>query len=259
MWGIDPDYIHFAMRHGHYNHAHFIRSLASPELYHPQCIWAIFWALAKAEHEFAGRYLPFWSHEERLTGHFVSQVCERICEFEGRWSELAANDQKNSTLDVWYADTATGNREKDTGADLGLIVNGQYAGEGEFFKAARFQVKKVPSSGTATIDLDQTKALLRTENLGYYLFYHGQDRHDWRRPPSVAPATAFERHVKNAEEAGEQGKRLRKELGNQSVNNVDSGLAPGSERTALAAQAGSHRVRWKCPSLRAATGSGKVV
>ena len=123
---------------------------------------------------------------------------------------------------MWYADTATGNREKDTGADLGIIINGQYAGDSEFFKAARFQAKKVPPSNSATIDLDQTKALLRTDGLGYYLFYHGQDRQEWRRPPSVAPATAFEQHVTNAEKAMEESKRLKKDLGIESASNVDN-------------------------------------
>jgi hypothetical protein len=223
-WSIDPDFLHFAMRHGQFHHAHFIRHLMTPDVYYPQCIWALFWALAKAEHNFAIRFLPFWSHEERLTGHFISQLCERISEFECRWADLDSSETKKSWLDVWYADTATGNREKETGADLGLIINGQYAGDREFFKAARFQVKKVPSNNTAIIDLDQTQALLRTENLGYYLFYHAQDRNEWRRPPSVAPAHEFANHVRTAEEAIKEGKRLPKnqELGTQSVNNVDS-------------------------------------
>ena len=245
-WPVDPDYFHYAIRKGHFNHAHFIRHLMTPEVYYPHCIWALFWALVKAEHNFASKFLPFWSHEERLTGHFISQVCERISEFETRWSELDSADAKTSWLDVWYADTATGNREKETGADLGLIVNGQYLGDSEFFKAARFQVKKVPASNTATIELDQTRALLRTDNLGFYLFYHGQDRSDWRRPPSVAPAIEFAHHVKNAEETVQSGKRLGKELGTQSVSDVDSesfdfaafvtfALAdPGSESGAMA-------------------------
>ena len=245
-WSIDPDFLRFAIRHGNANHAHFIRTLMTPDVYYPQCIWALFWAMAKAEHNFATKFLPFWSHEERLTGHFISQLCERISEFEGRWTELDSADAKKSWLDVWYADTATGNREKETGADLGLIVNGQYSGDREFFKAARFQVKKVPANNTATIDLDQTRALLRTENLGFYLFYHAQDRNEWRRPPSVAPAFEFANHVTNAEKAIQEGKRVGNKLGSQCVSNVDSesydfaafltfALAdPGSESGAMA-------------------------
>jgi len=222
LWAIDPDYVRFAIHHGHYNHAHFIRNLTSPTIYHPSCIWALFWALAKGEHQFLRRYLPFWSHEERLTGHFVSQICERIEEFAGSWSALSAGEPKESWLDIWYADTAAGNREKTTGADLGLIIHGQYSGDGEFFKVARFQVKKVPSSNTVTIDLDQTKALLRKGELGYYLFFHAQDRNEWRRPPSVAPAKTFEQLVLEKERALTEGRVSGKSLGNESASNVDN-------------------------------------
>lgn len=221
FWALDPEFIHFALRHGEYNHAHFFRYLTSPIVFDPKCIWALFWALVKSEHHFAFKFLPFWSHEERLTGHFVSQVCERVEEFAGHWSSLCGDDPQKSYLDVWYADTATGNREKESGADLGLIVHGQYAGDDEFFKVARFQVKKVPSSNTARIDLNQTKALLQTEGLGYYLFFHGQDRQDWRRPPSVAPASEFEYNLEQAEKALQEGKRPGRELGKEDIQNID--------------------------------------
>lgn len=222
MWPLDPEYLHFALRHGEYNHSHFFRYLTSPRVFQPRCVWALFWALVKSEHQFARRFLPFWSHEERLTGHFISQICERIDEFAVHWSSLAGDDPKRSWLDIWYADTATANLEKVTGADLGLIVHGQYAGDEEFYKVARFQVKKVPSSNTARIDLSQTKALLQSEGLGYYLFFHGQDRQDWRRPPTAAPASAFEPNLKRAEQARAEGKSARRELGEENIQNVDN-------------------------------------
>lgn len=222
FWTVDPEFLHFAQRHGEYNHSHLFRYLTSPNAFDPKCIWALFWALTKSEHQFALKYLPFWSHEERLTGHFVSQICERIAEFAMHWSSLTGNDPKTSQLDVWYADTAAGNREKETGADLGLIVHGQYAGDDEFFKVARFQVKKVPSSNTARIDLSQTRVLLQSEGLGYYLFFHGQDRQDWRRPPSVAPASEFQYNLKKAEEALDEGKSPGRELGKEDIQSVDN-------------------------------------
>lgn len=222
LWAIDPDLLHFALARGHYNHSSFIRYLTSPSAFEPGCVWALFWALAKSEHQFAARFLPFWSHEERLTGHFVSQICERIEEFAVHWSALTGSDPNRSWLDVWYADTAAGNREKETGADLGLIVHGQYSGDQEFFKVARFQVKKVPASNTARIDLNQTKSLLQTEGLGHYLFFHGQDRQDWRRPPTVAPASEFEHHVRKAESAQAEVMRVRSELGREDIQSIDN-------------------------------------
>jgi hypothetical protein len=222
LWAIDPEFFHFAIRKGQYNHSHFLRYLTSPDAYEPTCIWALFWALAKAEHRFVNKYLPFWSHEERLTGHFISQICERIEEFNVHWSDLVGNADKRSWLDVWYADTSIGNREKHTGADLGLILHGQYSGDDEFYKVARFQVKKVPSSNTARIDLSQTKALLRENNVGHYLFFHGQDTQEWRRPPSVAPATEFKYNLERAEKELLEEKQNRKELGDESIENVDN-------------------------------------
>lgn len=224
LWAIDPEFLHFALRHGHgqYNHSHFIRYLTSPSVFEPTCVWALFWAIAKAEHQFSIKYLPFWSHEERLTGHFISQICERIEEFNVHWSSLVGNASQPSWLDVWYADTSIGNREKETGADLGLIVHGQYAGDDEFYKIVRFQVKKVPSSNTARIDLTQTKSLLRNEGVGHYLFFHGQDQQDWRRPPSVAPAREFQYNLTQAEKKLLEDKAGRKELGDASIQNIDN-------------------------------------
>lgn len=224
LWAIDPEFLHYALRHGHgnYNHSHFIRYLTSPSAFAPTCIWALFWALAKAEHKFSNKYLPFWSHEERLTGHFISQICERIEEFNVHWSNLIGSATQRSWLDVWYADTSIGNREKETGADLGLIFHGQYSDDDEFYKIARFQVKKVPSSNTARLDLNQTKALLREENVGHYLFFHGQDRQDWRRPPSIAPAKEFQYKLERAEKELLEEKSRRKELGVESIENVDN-------------------------------------
>ena len=220
-WAMDPEFFHFAMRHGQYNHSHFLRHLKSPEVYAPACIWALFWALAKAEHRFSNKYLPFWSHEERLTGHFISQICERIEEFNVHWSSLIGTAGERSWLDVWYADTSAGNREKETGADLGLILHGQYASDDEFYKVARFQVKKVPSNNSARIDLSQTKALLRQDYVGHYLFFHAQDSQEWRRPPSVAPASEFQYRLEQAEKKLIEQKKEPKNLGDESIENVD--------------------------------------
>lgn len=79
LWTIDADFLHFYLKRSHPDHRSFFdQVLASPSSYDPSCLWALFWALAQAEHEFLSRYVPFWSHEERLTGHLVSQIVERL-------------------------------------------------------------------------------------------------------------------------------------------------------------------------------------
>jgi hypothetical protein len=159
----DPEFWHFYGRHSPGARSRFFKDvLTTPRVYDPQCIWALFWSMAKAEHEFLFRYLPFWSNEERLTGHLISQIMERISEFGGAWRTLAANE--TSELEFWYADTATSRRESVTGADLGLVVHGKYGNQREFIKVIRVQAKKVASSGSAVIDLDQADTLLRKEN-----------------------------------------------------------------------------------------------
>jgi len=61
----------FFMRKGHPrpNFRYFFeQALTNPSSFNPSCLWALFWAVAKAEHDFLIRYIPYWSHEERLTG-----------------------------------------------------------------------------------------------------------------------------------------------------------------------------------------------
>ena len=165
--------------------------LVSPTVFRPQCLWALYWGLAKAELAFATRYVPMWSHDERLTGHLVSQVIERMEEFQPHWLELdRASGAPESTLNIWYADVAAGRLEKETGADLGLILHASYRGQSEFFKVVRVQAKKVGTSGSARIDVAQARVLTARDNLGYYVFYHGPDKDGWQLPPTVQSSAA---------------------------------------------------------------------
>ncbi|MDA0244997.1 MAG: hypothetical protein OT477_16390 [Chloroflexi bacterium] len=194
--------------------------LENPNSYAPNCIWAFFWALAKAEHNFLKKHLPFWSHEERLTGHFVCQICERIEEFAKYWSELSDPSLKQTGLNVWYADTATAKREKHTGADLGLIIHGQYEGGNEFFRVARFQAKKV-KDGKATIDKKQTENLLKIPNLGYYLLYNGEKKQSLYRPLNVTVVPASHEPFYNFDSKTKEVNFLDKKGGRIWKNNYD--------------------------------------
>ncbi len=198
---LDPEFWYF-FRWGHsMTPRTFIgKVLTSPISYSPTPVWALFWALAKAEHEFLQRYVPYWSHEERLTGHLVSLLIERLEDFAPHWSALNTEPDKESFCRIWYADTAAARKEGVTGADLGLIVQARLGTQEEFFKAARFQSKKVGRSGHARIDLDQVKALLHQQRLGYYLFYHPLDKNSWSLAPTVRPATDFQHDLEQAQQ-----------------------------------------------------------
>ena len=180
--------------------------LAKPFSYNPSCVWALFWALAKAEHEFLSKYIPYWSNEERLTGHLVSQMLTRLEDFEHHWANLDSESEvkDRSYFQIRYFDTATARNEKITGADLGLIVQVKIPNRNEYFKVARFQAKKVDSSGSARIDLSQVSALLERENLGYFLFYHKSSEDKWNLAPTVCSAKNFSSKVENAREEAEK-------------------------------------------------------
>lgn len=219
----DPEFWHFFGRRHWMTPRTFIGNvLTSPASYSPAPVWALFWALAKAEHEFLQRYVPYWSHEERLTGHLVSQLIERLEGFAPHWSALNTEPGKESFCRIWYADTAAARKEGVTGADLGLIVQARLGSQEEFFKAARFQSKKVGRSGDARIDLNQVKALLHHQRLGYYLFYHPLDKKSWSLAPTVRPATDFQHDLEQA-----QQQKPRHQLGefSRSVNGKGIDLA----------------------------------
>ncbi|MEH2027772.1 MAG: hypothetical protein V7K62_30170 [Nostoc sp.] len=166
--------------------------LTNPNTFQPTTIWALFWALSTAEHQFMFRFTPFWSNEERLTGHFVSQIMERLEDFGVHWRQLTEVTQPSlSEMQVYYADTANESREAFTGADFGLIIQARYENQPEFFKVARFQAKKV-EGGSAGINLEQVEALLQHEKLGYFLFYHRFDIKEWTPPPIVKPADFYQ-------------------------------------------------------------------
>ena len=198
------------------SHAQFTRELQSAPS------WALFWSLAKAEHAFLEKYIPFWSHEERLTGHLVSQMVERLEEYGVHWRSLASGSPEKSDCQIWYADTATARQEQFTGADLGLVVHGRMPGADEFFKVVRFQAKKVSKSGNATLDYDQLEALLNREDLGYYLFYHHLDKTQWSLPPTVRPANDFKGDLERVKKERELKPR-RNGLGSGSVDARNTG------------------------------------
>lgn len=189
----DPDIWHYMHRHGNgiHHRSFFERLLGTPSNYDPSAFWAIFWALAKAEHDFLIRYVPFWSNEERLTGHLVSQIVERITEFASHWGALGNKGTEEAHCRIWYIDTATARREKFTGADLGLVIQAKLPGQTEYLKAVRLQAKKSTYNGQATIDLEQLETLTQKENLGYYIFYHQFDNKRWSPAPTVRAAGPF--------------------------------------------------------------------
>lgn len=180
----------------------FDEILTTPESFRPFPIWSLFWSMAKAEHRFLNRFLPFWSHEERLTGHLVSQMMERFKEFSTDWQGLARIQcqDNDSSCAIIYADTSANRQEALTGSDFAVIFDVRFPKHDPYLKVVRFQAKKACSSSTAIVDLQQLRQLLKTDRLVYFLFYHACESDAWSLPPTVMSAADVQKHLDKAEQ-----------------------------------------------------------
>lgn len=128
-----------------------------------------------AEIRFASQYIPQNSHEERLTGHLLSESIFCL--------DLVKNDlikicnklfATEFNLDFHYADVASNSNEKISGADFGIILMANLPNSPQVIKAFKFQAKKAHPS--ATIDIQQMNSLISKGDSGaFYLFYCMQD------------------------------------------------------------------------------------
>ena len=193
-----PEEWWYILRRGASGRFLFREILADPSAYEPRALWAVYWALAHAEHDFLYLYTPFWSHEERLTGHLVSQAVMQLDNFGPRWRDLAGVATSEPLCRITYIDTATAAQEKYTGGDLGLVIHGRYSPQAEFFKAAVLQAKKADGSCSCRIDVPQAERLLTCDGLGFYLLYHLFDKTRWSPAPTVHSVLGIKSQVETA-------------------------------------------------------------
>lgn len=124
-----------------------------------------------AEIRFTTKYIPQNSHEERLTGHLLSEsvFCLDLVrkEFIDICSKLFDTE---FNLDFHYADVASNSNEAKSGADFGVILLADLPNSPKVIKAFKFQAKKAHPA--ATIDIQQMEALISGGDAGaFYLFY----------------------------------------------------------------------------------------
>ena len=171
--------------------------------------WLIYWAALEAQHRFSSVFCGIASHEERLTGHLVSELFaarDRLAH------ELKAmiNASKVGRADALplilsdlehglgstfaYADLSTGRQEQHTGADIGLIVKREFNHGPDAFIPLRLQAKKSGSNGRADIkarsrpdDADQLNRL-SVSGIGHYLYYSTESTESGPIPPLVQSA-----------------------------------------------------------------------
>jgi len=133
--------------------------------------YLLFQAFVYAEIKFINNYIPQNSHEERLTGHLISEIANSLNiiheTFEQKAFELY---QSKVDLEFHYADLSSNNKEKYTGADFGLIFHINLPDYQEKVNVAIIQAKKF--NERAAIDIKQIETLKKfAEESGCFCFY----------------------------------------------------------------------------------------
>ena len=176
-WDIDyffhshfhPKYFHKFLKRNGYSH---LRSLLKDETsFESPLFYLLFKAFVYAEIKFISNYIPQNSHEERLTGHLISEIANSLSIIKETFKEKAFKlYQSDLDLEFHYADLSSNNREKHTGADLGLIFHINLPDYQEKVNVAIIQAKKF--NERASINLKQIETLKKyAENSAFYCFY----------------------------------------------------------------------------------------
>jgi hypothetical protein len=168
------------------NEMPYLRGLLNNEtLFENPLFHLLFKAFVYAEIRFIDKYIPQNSHEERLTGHLISEIASSLNiiteTFEQKAFELY-NSKLN--LEFYYADLSSNKNEKETGADFGLLFHINLPDYQEKVNVAIMQAKKFDKN--ATIDSKQLDKLEKyAEESGYYCFY---DMNKERNSPLIQKA-----------------------------------------------------------------------
>lgn len=153
-------------------------------------VWAFYWSIVVAQQRFSTLFAAQESHEERLTGHLLSEIfaaSETIEEdirttagtvADGMGPALAgviAQRLDEMKVEFVYGDLSIKRQEQLTGADFGLIVQKATSDGDHRYVPIRFQAKCVPPSGKANLlrkeePRQQYEALERSQ-CGYYVYY----------------------------------------------------------------------------------------
>ena len=123
-------------------------------------------------------YIPQNSHEERLTGHLVSELENALFILQETFEQMSQEIYGQKVpVEFHYADLSSDNQEKNTGADLGLIFHVNLPDFPETFRVAAIQAKKMKDNG-ARIDIEQKKKLIEMyDGMAYYMFYDMTSEH----------------------------------------------------------------------------------
>jgi hypothetical protein len=133
-----------------------------------------FKSLIRAEIRLISRYIPQRSNEERLTGHFVSEIDNSVNMLKDTFLKLSKSLYgEEKMIDFFYMDLSKGGKiEKTSGADLGFILVVDLPDFPFLVKSILFQAKKINGNGTARIDKNQLDTMKsHGQSDSAYLFY----------------------------------------------------------------------------------------
>lgn len=153
-------------------------------------VWALYWSIVVAQQRFSTLFAAQESHEERLTGHLLSEIFaaqEQVTDDIRATAEavmmtmgpgLASIVQMRldeMNVEFVYGDLSIKRQERLTGADFGLIVRKAAADGGHRYAPIRFQAKCVPTSGKANLlrkdNPKQQYEALERSCCGHYIYY----------------------------------------------------------------------------------------
>lgn len=149
-----------------------------------------FQAFARAEIRLGLRFVPQRSHEERLTGHLISELeaAIQMCS-EAFTTEAVKRYSQPLHMDFVYSDLSRGGHfEKTTGGDFGLIFVIDLPDRPKLVRFAAFQAKRL--EGSTLIDKFQFETLSKNfQASAAYLFY---DCHfETLGPPMIVSASGM--------------------------------------------------------------------
>jgi hypothetical protein len=145
--------------------------LYSKRFYSNELYYYLFKGFVYGEYRFVRDFIPQQSHEERLTGHLISELCNVATiigeKFKTKSKKIYGREVP---LNFYYADLSTNRMEKITGADFALMVHLDLPDCSEVNKVMICQVKKIENS--MEIDEPQLKVLNSwAGDAGYYCCY----------------------------------------------------------------------------------------
>ena len=131
-----------------------------------------FQAFARAEIRLGLRFVPQRSHEERLTGHLISELeaAIQMCS-EAFTAEAVSRYSQPLHMDFVYSDLSRGGHfEKTTGGDFGLIFVIDLPDRPKLVRYAAIQAKRL--EGSTSLDKFQFDTLSKNfQESAAYLFY----------------------------------------------------------------------------------------